>query len=181
MPNLLPGWTGGTLKQLEACWGFIADEEEPSVCNINTKTSMPGCVPCCEQPLARHRSQEPRSLLSHEAGGFQRALSPLPSASPPVRSSLCISRHVKAQHQPRLADPGLRERRESDSASFAGGDALLAPLNSTGRIPCVGWAGAALQPLSSLAFLRPHPAVVLKLSSLGCSVFFLYIYTWHVI
>lgn len=72
MPDLLLGWIWGTLKQLEACWGFIADGEEGSVCNINMRTSVPSCVLCWEQALAGHRSQE--SLLSHEAGGFQRAL-----------------------------------------------------------------------------------------------------------
>lgn len=157
MPNLLPGWIRGTLKQLEACWGFIVDEEEQSVCSINTKTSMPGCVLCCEQPLARHRSREPRSLLSHQAGGFQRALSPLPSGSPPVRSSLCISRHVKAQHQPRLADPGLRERRESDSASFAGGGCPSRTIKLDGQnsLRGLGW-GSPAAPL--LPRLPPCPS-----------------------
>lgn len=170
MPDLLLGWIRGTLKQLGACWAFIADEEEPSVCNITKKTSMPGCALCCEPALAALRCQEPRSLLRHEAGGFQRALSFLCSASRPVRSSPCISRHATAQHHPRLADPGLHQRQESDSASSAGG-ALLAPLNSTGKIPggITGLAGqeqpCRRQPLSSLAFLRPHPGVVPKLSS----------------
>lgn len=34
VPDLLLGWIRGTLKQLEPCWAFIADEEERSVCNI---------------------------------------------------------------------------------------------------------------------------------------------------
>lgn len=34
VPDLLLGWIRGTLKQLEPCWAFIADEEEQSVCNI---------------------------------------------------------------------------------------------------------------------------------------------------
>lgn len=100
------GLDSGHAETAGGLLGLYCRREEQSVCNINMKTSMPGCVLCCEQALATHRSQEPRSLLSHEAGGFQRALPPLPSASPPVSSSLCISRHVKAQHQPRLADPG---------------------------------------------------------------------------
>lgn len=175
MPDLLLGWIWGMLKQLEACWGFIADEEEQSVCIINMKTSMPGCVLCCEQALARIGAKNRGHCCRMKPAGSSE-LSLLHPASPPVTSSLCISRHVKAQHQPRLADPGQRECQISDSASFAGG-ALLAPLNSTRRIPCgipgVGWAGAALPQAAPLLLplLPPSPSRCRGEALLGCSIF----------
>lgn len=102
-------------------------------------------------------------MLWHEAGGFQRgALSFLPSASPLSGAACASPDTLKLSISLALLTPG--------SASSAGG-AFLAPLNPTGKIPCgiTGLAGqeqpGRRQPLSFLAFLRPHPGVVLKLSS----------------
>lgn len=176
MPSLLLGWIRGTLKQLEPCWAFIADEEERSVCNINKKTSMPGCALWCQWALARPGRQEPRSVLWHEAGGFQRgALSFLPSASlSPVRSSLCISRYAKAQHQPRLADPGQR------LVCWGSLSRTIEPDGQNSlRDHGLGWAGAARPPAASLLpRLPPSPSRCRAEALLRCSIFF---YPWHAI
>lgn len=183
MPDLLLGWIWGMLKQLEACWGFIADEEERSVRNINMERSMPGCVLCCEQALARTGAKNGGHCCRMKPAGSSE-LSLLHPASPPVKSSLCISRHAEAQHQPRLAaTPGCANAKRATAPRLLGGG-LPAPLNSTRRIPCgipgMGWAGAAPPQAAPLLLPRLPPSTSRCRGEalLGCSIFF---YTWHVI